>query len=77
MIVDRYRVLLTIKGRKVHVLHVRGAYPGARLRMISRLENLSAQFLMVIIALLLAVLRQNLILIDSVAFLASDRTLLA
>ncbi len=48
-----------------------------RLRMISRLENLSAQFLMVIIALLLAVLRQNLILIDSVAFLASDRTLLA
>jgi plasmid stabilization system protein ParE len=28
MIVDRYRVLFTIKGRKVHVLHVRGAYVG-------------------------------------------------
>jgi plasmid stabilization system protein ParE len=28
MIVDRYRVLFTIKGRKVHVLHVRGAYIG-------------------------------------------------
>src|SRR5712691_5795511 len=26
MIVGRYRVLFTIKGRKVHVLHVRGAY---------------------------------------------------
>lgn len=25
MIVGRYRVLFTIKGRKVHVLHVRGA----------------------------------------------------
>lgn len=28
MIVGRYRVLFTIKGRKVHVLHVRGAYVG-------------------------------------------------
>jgi plasmid stabilization system protein ParE len=26
MVVDRYRVLFTIKGRKVHVLHVREAY---------------------------------------------------
>jgi plasmid stabilization system protein ParE len=26
MIVGRYRVLFTIKKRKVHVLHVRGAY---------------------------------------------------
>ena len=26
MLVDRYRVLFTIKGRKVHVLHVRGSY---------------------------------------------------
>src|SRR6266496_4546706 len=26
MIVGRYRILFTIKGRKVHVLHVRGAY---------------------------------------------------
>jgi plasmid stabilization system protein ParE len=25
MLVDRYRVIFTIKGRKVHVLHVRGA----------------------------------------------------
>jgi plasmid stabilization system protein ParE len=29
MVVGRYRVLFTIKGRKVHVLHVRGAYVGA------------------------------------------------
>ena len=29
MVVGRYRVLFTIKGRKVHVLHVRGAYLGA------------------------------------------------
>ena len=29
MIADRYRVLFTIKGRKVHVLHLRGAYVGA------------------------------------------------
>jgi len=29
MIVGRYRVLFTIKGRRVHVLHVRGAYVGA------------------------------------------------
>ena len=29
MFVGRYRVLFTIKGRKVHVLHVRGAYVGA------------------------------------------------
>ena len=26
MVVGRYRVLFTIEGRKVHVLHVRGAY---------------------------------------------------
>jgi plasmid stabilization system protein ParE len=26
LVVDRYRVLFTIKGRKVHVLHVRGSY---------------------------------------------------
>lgn len=26
MIVGRYRILFTIKGRKVHVLHIRGAY---------------------------------------------------
>jgi plasmid stabilization system protein ParE len=25
LVVDRYRVLFTIKGRKVHVLHVRGS----------------------------------------------------
>jgi plasmid stabilization system protein ParE len=25
MVVGRYRVLFTIKGRKVHVLHIRGA----------------------------------------------------
>src|SRR2546423_939576 len=30
MIVGRYRVLFTIKGREVHVLHVRGAYVGTR-----------------------------------------------
>jgi plasmid stabilization system protein ParE len=29
MVVGRYRVLFTIRGRKVHVLHVRGAYVGA------------------------------------------------
>jgi len=29
MVVGRDRVLFTIKGRKVHVLHVRGAYLGA------------------------------------------------
>ena len=29
MVVGRYRVLFTIKGRKVHVLHVRGAHVGA------------------------------------------------
>jgi plasmid stabilization system protein ParE len=29
MVVGRYRLLFTIKGRKVHVLHVRGAYLGA------------------------------------------------
>ncbi|MGZ8847753.1 MAG: type II toxin-antitoxin system RelE/ParE family toxin [Pyrinomonadaceae bacterium] len=29
MVVGRYRVLFTIKGRNVHVLHVRGAYVGA------------------------------------------------
>src|SRR6266511_116334 len=28
MIVGRYRILFTINGRKVHVLHVRGAYLG-------------------------------------------------
>ena len=28
MVVGRYRVLFTIKGREVHVLHVRGAHPG-------------------------------------------------
>lgn len=26
MVVGRYRILFTIKGRKVHVLHVRGAF---------------------------------------------------
>ena len=35
MIIGRYRILFTIKGRKVHVLHVRGDYfrkaePGQR-----------------------------------------------
>ncbi len=30
MIVGRYRVLFTIQGRNVHVLHVRGAYVGTR-----------------------------------------------
>ena len=30
MVVGRYRVLFTIKGRKVHVLHVRGSYFGNR-----------------------------------------------
>jgi plasmid stabilization system protein ParE len=29
MVVGRYRVLFTIKGPKVHVLHVRGAYVGS------------------------------------------------
>lgn len=28
MVIGRYRVLFTIKGRQVHVLHVRGAYVG-------------------------------------------------
>ena len=28
MVVGRYRLLFTIKGRKVHVLHIRGAYVG-------------------------------------------------
>lgn len=28
MIVGRYRILFTIKSRKVHVLHVRGAFLG-------------------------------------------------
>ena len=28
MVVGRYRILFKIKGRKVHVLHVRGAYLG-------------------------------------------------
>lgn len=28
MIVGRYRVLFTIRGKRVHVLHVRGAYVG-------------------------------------------------
>jgi plasmid stabilization system protein ParE len=28
LVVGRYRVLFTIKGRKVHVLHVRGAHVG-------------------------------------------------
>jgi len=28
MIVGRYRVLFTIKARRVHVLHVRGSYVG-------------------------------------------------
>ena len=27
MIVGRYRVLFTIRKQKVHVLHIRGAYP--------------------------------------------------
>jgi plasmid stabilization system protein ParE len=29
MFVGRYRLLFTIKGRKVHVLHVRGAFSGS------------------------------------------------
>ncbi|MGH9906221.1 MAG: type II toxin-antitoxin system RelE/ParE family toxin [Pyrinomonadaceae bacterium] len=29
MVVNRYRLLFTVKGRRVHVLHVRGAYVGA------------------------------------------------
>lgn len=29
MIAGRYRVLFTISGRRVHVLHVRGAYAGS------------------------------------------------
>ena len=28
MVAGRYRILFTIKGRKVHVLHVRGAFIG-------------------------------------------------
>ena len=28
MVVGRYRILFTMTGRKVHVLHVRGAYLG-------------------------------------------------
>ncbi len=28
MVVGRYRMLFTIKGRTVHVLHIRGAYVG-------------------------------------------------
>ena len=28
MVVGRYRILFTIKNRKVHVLHVRGSYVG-------------------------------------------------
>jgi plasmid stabilization system protein ParE len=28
LIVGRYRILFTIKGRKVHVLPIRDAYPG-------------------------------------------------
>ena len=28
MVAGRYRLLFTIKGRKVHVLHIRGAYVG-------------------------------------------------
>jgi plasmid stabilization system protein ParE len=28
MMIGRYRVLFTIRGRRVHVLHVRGAYIG-------------------------------------------------
>ena len=27
MIVGRYRILFTIRKQKVHVLHIRGAYP--------------------------------------------------
>ncbi|PYS65151.1 MAG: hypothetical protein DMF74_04725 [Acidobacteria bacterium] len=30
MVIGRYRVLFIIKGRNVHVLHVRGAYVDAR-----------------------------------------------
>ncbi len=29
MIIGRYRVLFVVKGKKVHVLHVRGAYVGS------------------------------------------------
>lgn len=35
MVVGRYRVLFTIKGSEVHVLHVRGAY----VRRIDQLEE--------------------------------------
>jgi plasmid stabilization system protein ParE len=35
MVVGRYRVLFTIKARKVHVLHVRGSY----VRMIDQLDD--------------------------------------
>lgn len=35
LIVGRYRVLFTINGRKVHALHVRGAYVGNRNRLAS------------------------------------------
>lgn len=31
MVIGRYRILFTIKGRKVHVLHVRGAFSGGNL----------------------------------------------
>jgi plasmid stabilization system protein ParE len=31
LIVGRYRVLFTIKRTTVHILHVRGAYPGERI----------------------------------------------
>jgi plasmid stabilization system protein ParE len=30
MVLGRYRVLFTIKGREVRVLHIRGAYVGTR-----------------------------------------------
>lgn len=41
MIVGRYRVLFTIKGRKVHVLHIRGAsVPLIQLKMRNRPKGL-------------------------------------
>ena len=35
MVVGRYRILFTIAGRRVHVLHVRGAYVGQSASQVS------------------------------------------